>query len=480
MRNEQMSVITRQEEIAMRLAAMRAAFLSEGPPSAEVRINRLDRVVGLLRDHQQSFVQALAEDFGTRSAAQTRLTDIAASIAAMQYAQDHVGEWMQPQRAETPFPGVQASISYQPLGVVGIVSPWNFPVVLALGPLAGVLAAGNRAMLKPSELTPATAELLARLIGERFEADELAVVLGDSEIGAAFVSQPFDHLVFTGGTSIARHIMRAASENLVPVTLELGGKCPVVLSRSADLDIAAERIMTVKTFNAGQICLAPDYVLVPRKHVGELVNVARAAIARMYPAILDNPDYTSIISDRHYQRLQTLLEDAQCRGADMISLQPEGEPAAAADRRKIAPTLVLNTLDSMRLRQEEIFGPLLPILPYDSFSQAVDYINGHERPLAIYYFGEAADEQQSILERTTSGALVINDVMSHVFAETLPFGGVGPSGMGAYHGRFGFQRFSHAKPVFIQSRGGESNLLMRAPYGTAAAALLDNLIGTGQ
>jgi coniferyl-aldehyde dehydrogenase len=312
------------------------------------------------------------------------------------------------------------------------------------------------------------------------EADELAVVLGDSEIGAAFASQPFDHLVFTGGASIARHIMRAASENLVPVTLELGGKCPVVLSRSADLDIAAERIMTVKTFNAGQICLAPDYVLVPREHVAELVNVARAAIARMYPAIIDNPDYTSIISDWHYQRLQALLEDAQCRGADMISLQAEGEPAAAADRRKIAPTLVLNTLDSMRLRQEEIFGPLLPILPYDSFSEAVDYINGHERPLAIYYFGEAANEQQSILERTTSGALVINDVMSHVFAETLPFGGVGPSGMGAYHGRFGFERFSHPKPVFIQSRGGESNLLMRAPYGTAAVALLDNLIGAGQ
>jgi coniferyl-aldehyde dehydrogenase len=474
---QKMSVIKQPDEIAPRLAAMRAAFLREGLPSAEVRINRLDRIIGLMREHQQDFIRAVAEDFGTRSATQTRLTDIAHSIISMQYAKEHVRSWMQPQRAEQPFPGVKASISYQPLGVVGIISPWNFPLVLALAPLAGVLAAGNRAMLKPSELTSATSELLGRLIAERFDPDELAVVLGNPEMGATFAGQPFDHLVFTGGASIGRQILRAASENRVPVTLELGGKNPVVLSQSADLEMAAERVMTVKTFNAGQICQAPDYLLLPHENVDEFVDKARGAVRRMYPSVIGNPDYTSIISERHYRRLQALMEDAERRGGKLINFQGENEPTVRAEGRKISPTLVLNTSPEMRVCNEEIFGPLLPVVTYKSFDDAVRYINGKEQPLAIYYFGKAASEQQYILERTTSGALVINDVMSHVFAESLPFGGVGASGMGAYHGRFGFERFSYARAVVIQSPGGESNLLMRPPYGSAASTTLDELIG---
>ena len=474
---QKMSVIKKQDEIAPRLAAMRAAVLRESPPSAEVRINRLDRIIGLLREHQQDIIRAVAEDFGTRGATQTRLTDIAVSIISMQYAKEHVRSWMQPQRAESPFPGVKASVSYQPLGVVGIISPWNFPLVLALGSLAGVLAAGNRAMLKPSELTPATSELLGHLIAERFDPDELAVVLGNPEIGAAFASQPFDHLIFTGGAAIGRQILRATAENLVPVTLELGGKNPVVLSRSADLEMAAERVMTVKTFNAGQICLAPDYLLLPDENVDEFVDKARGAVRRMYPSVIGNPDYTSIISERHYRRLQALMEDAERRGGKLIIFQGENEPTVWTEGRKISPTLVLNTSPEMRVCNEEVFGPLLPVVAYKSFDDAVRYINGKEQPLAIYYFGETASEQQHILEHTTSGALVINDVMSHVFAESLPFGGVGASGMGAYHGRFGFERFSYARAVVIQSPGGESNLVMRPPYGSAASTTLDEMIG---
>ena len=464
------------DQLAAVLAAMKQAHLVEGPASLELRRDRLDRAIALLLDNREAIVAAVSADFGNRSREQTLLSDIAGSVASLKHCREHLAEWMQSEAHPAPFPGCEARVDYQPLGVVGVISPWNFPIVLAFGPLASILAAGNRAMLKPSELTPRTSALLAELIARYFDANELSTVLGSAEVGALFSAQPFDHLIFTGGTAVGRHIMRAAADNLVPVTLELGGKSPVLVSRSADLATVVQRVMTVKTFNAGQICLAPDYVLLPEESLGEFVAEAVRFVGEMYPTLRSNPDYTSIINPRHFDRLRSYLADARARGARLVEINPAQEDLSDREMRKIAPTLVLDTNEQMQVLREEIFGPLLPIKTYRTFSTAIDYINTQQRPLAAYYFGEDAGERQQVLARTTSGALVINDVMSHVLFEELPFGGVGPSGMGAYHGVYGFRTFSHAKAVVVQSPIGESNLAMRAPYGEMIHGLLEQLL----
>lgn len=464
------------EQLAATLARMKQAHLDEGPASLELRRDRLDRAIALLLDNREAIVAAVSADFGNRSREQTLLSDIAGSVASLKHCRDHLADWMQAQSHPAPFPGCQARVEYQPLGVVGVISPWNFPIVLAFGPLASIFAAGNRAMLKPSELTPRTSALIAELVGRYFHENELSTVVGDAEVGALFSAQPFDHLIFTGGTAVARHIMRAASENLVPVTLELGGKSPVLISRSADLATAVQRVLTVKTFNAGQICLAPDYVLLPEEWLEDFVDEAVRFVGTLYPTLRDNPDYTSIINSRHFDRLRGYLADARAQGARLVEINPAQEDLDDRDIRKVAPTLVLNAREEMQVLREEIFGPLLPIKTYRDFTCAIDYVNGQPRPLAAYYFGEDADERQQVLERTTSGAVVINDVMSHVLFEALPFGGVGHSGMGAYHGIYGFRTFSHAKAVVVQSPVGESNLAMRAPYGPMIHGLLDQLL----
>lgn len=380
---------------------------------------------------------------------------------------------MKPEMVESPGSGMQAWIEQQPLGVVGIISPWNFPINLSFGPLAGVFAAGNTAMLKPSELTPKTSELLAELIAGYFDPHELAVVLGDASVGAAFSGLPFDHLVFTGSTSVGRHVMRAAADNLVPVTLELGGKSPVVVAEDFDLRTAVERTLTIKTFNAGQICLSPDYLMVSKKQQEQLVIFGKEFIANSFPTLMSNPEYTSIISERHFVRLVGLLTDAQQKGATLVNLAPGNEPAFDEATRKIAPHLVLDVTDDMAIMQEEIFGPLLPVKTYDGADQAIAYINANPRPLAAYYFGDNPQLQAQFMRETTSGGLVINDVMTHASIDSLPFGGVGASGIGAYHGVHGFRRFTHAKPVVVQSQDGASNLRLRAPYADKAQALED-------
>ncbi|WP_172143701.1 coniferyl aldehyde dehydrogenase [Pseudomonas tumuqii] len=464
------------EQLATALAAMKQAHLVEGPASLELRRDRLDRAIALLLENREELVAAVSADFGNRSREQTLLSDIAGSVASLKHCREHLAEWLQVESHPAPFPGCEARVDYQPLGVVGVISPWNFPIVLAFGPLASILAAGNRAMLKPSELTPRTSALLAELIARYFDVNELSTVLGSAEVGALFSAQPFDHLIFTGGTAVGRHIMRAAADNLVPVTLELGGKSPVLVSRSADLATVVQRVMTVKTFNAGQICLAPDYLLLPEESLSDFVAEAVRFVGAMYPTLRSNPDYTSIINPRHFDRLLSYLADAQAKGARLVEINPAQEDLSDRETRKIAPTLVLDTRDAMQVLREEIFGPLLPIKTYRDFAEAIDYVNAQPRPLAAYYFGEDADERQQVLERTTSGAVVINDVMSHVLFEQLPFGGVGHSGMGAYHGVYGFRTFSHAKAVVVQSPIGESNLAMRAPYGEMIHGLLDQLL----
>ena len=443
-------------EMTAVLDAQRAAYLKEGAVSAEVRIDRLTRGIDGLIKYQDQFVEALNKDFSCRPRQASMLTDVAASITGMKHAIKHLKKWMKAEKRPTMFPlnllGGRSRIEYQPLGVVGVIAPWNFPVYLTFGPLAGVLAAGNRAMVKPSEFTPATSAVMAEMVADTWSENEVAMFDGGPEVGQAFSSLPFDHLLFTGATSIARHIMAAASRNLVPVTLELGGKSPVIISRSADIQKSIGRIMLGKTLNAGQICLAPDYLLVPEEKLHEVIAAAQKAVSEMYPKLLDNEEYTSVINDRHYDRLNGYLKEAEERGVKVIAINPANEDfGAQVGTRKIPPTLIPEPADDLKVMEEELFGPILPIRTYKEFDETINYINAKPRPLAAYYFGNDSSEEKAVIERTTSGGVCINDVIMHIMQEELPFGGVGPSGMGAIHGFEGFKTFSHAKSIYRQA-----------------------------
>jgi coniferyl-aldehyde dehydrogenase len=451
------------------LDAQKKAHTKEGPLSAERRIEWLDRAINLLVGHKDAIAEALREDFGHRSVHATLLTDVAGSISPLKHAKAHLKGWMKREkRSVSPallgLFGAKAYVEYQPKGVVGVISPWNFPVNLTFTPLAGIFAAGNRTMIKPSEYTPRSSELMTRMFRSAFDETEVAVFAGGPDVGSAFSKLPFDHLLFTGATSIAYHVMRAAAENLVPLTLELGGKSPVVLGESADLNLAAKRLMMGKTLNAGQICLAPDYVLVPSDKSRDFVAAADGAVRAMYPTLKDNPDYTSVINQRHYDRLTGYLEDAKAKGAELIELNPAKEDFRQQPFWKIPPTLVLNPTDDMAVMKDEIFGPIMPVKTYDTVDEAIGYINDHARPLGLYYFGNDAAERNRVVSRTTSGGVTVNDVVMHVSMEDLPFGGVGPSGMGAYHGIDGFRTFSHAKAVFQQAKM-DVTAMLRPPYG---------------
>ena len=456
-------------DMAAILERQKAANLRDGIPSIAKRADWLDRCIGLLIDHQTDIEDALATDFGHRSKDATRFTDVASSISALKYSKKNLGKWVRPSKRSVEFPlgllGSKARVEFQPKGVVGVISPWNFPVNLTFTPLAGIFAAGNRAMIKPSEFTEATSELMKQMFAKAFTEDEVAVITGGPDVGAEFTKLAFDHMIFTGATSIAKHVMRAAADNLVPLTLELGGKSPVVLGKSADLVKAAARIMAGKTLNAGQICLAPDYAFVPKEKTEAFVASATSAVERMFPeGMKDNEDYTSIVNQRHYDRIMGYIDDAKTKGAQVVEINPKGENFSQQPHHKIPPHLVIDPSDDMTVMQDEIFGPILPIKSYTDTSEAVDYINAHERPLGLYYFGEDASEQDMVLNRTTSGGVTVNDVIFHVAQEDLPFGGIGPSGMGAYHGYDGFLEFSHKKAIYTQT-GNELLAMMRPPYG---------------
>lgn len=455
------------------LARQRQAQRTEGSPTAAVRIDRLDRAIGLLVDHAREIADALRDDFGHRSVEGSLVTDVAASIEPLKHARRHVRRWMRRERRSvSPAPlallGARAWVDYQPKGIVGLISPWNFPFNLTFAPLAGILAAGNRVMIKPSEFTPRSSELMRRMLAKAFDANEVAVITGGPDVGEAFSALPFDHLLFTGATSVARHVMRAASAHLVPVTLELGGKSPAVVGRDADLDMAAMRLMFGKTLNAGQVCVAPDYALVPRNRVLPFVDALERAVATMFPSLRGNADYTSIVNERHHARLLGLLDDARDKGATLRWLHPGH---GSLDVRRIAPVAILDTDDDMAVMQDEIFGPLLPVVPYDGIDDAIAIIGARARPLAMYYFGEDRAEQEHLLGHVTVGGATINDTIMHLSMDDLPFGGIGPSGMGAYHGVDGFRAFSHARGVYRQARFDVGRLL-RPPYGAAVRALL--------
>ena len=460
---------TSEEEIRRIIEVQKKAHIKEGPMSAERRIDLIDRTIALLVENSERMVEALMADFGNRSPEGTLATDVGGTIGALKHSRKHVRKWMKASKRNSMFPlgflGASTRVEYQALGCVGNVVPWNFPFNLCFGPMGSIFASGNRTIIKPSEYTVQSALLTKELCEKYFSEDEVAVVLGGPETGATFSRMPFDHLLFTGATPIASHIMRGAAENLVPVTLELGGKSPVIVSDTADMTKTAARVMTGKTLNAGQICLAPDYVFVPRERMGEFVESSKRAVAKMFPSLLDNPDYTSVVNDRHYQRINGYLDEARERGVEVVEINPANEDFRQQSAHKIPPTLVIDPPEDSAIMQEEIFGPVMPIKPYDDLSEAVDYINAHDRPLGLYYFGNDKQETEQVLNKTTSGGVTLNDVIMHISQENLPFGGVGPSGMGAYHGEDGFRTFSHAKSVFRQATFNPAEKLgLRPPY----------------
>ncbi len=466
------STVWTADSMAALLARQRKAFLAELPVTAATRIDRIDRAIHLLSENEGRIADALSADYGCRPRDMSRFTEAAACIGPLKYARKRVRQWMKPERRKLDFPfgplGCRARIEYVPKGVMGIISPWNFPVFLAFLPLSGALAAGNRAMIKPSENTPATAELLAELIGRTFDETEVAVCTGGPEVGQAFSALPLDHLLFTGGTAIGRHVMRAAADNLVPVTLELGGKSPVVIGRSADIGHAALRVALGKLLNAGQICIAPDYAFVPSESVQNFVTAVEGHVRSLYPSLKDNPEYTSVINENHYARLKTAVDEARQSGAEVREINPAGEDLSGDPLRKLTPTLVIEPGDGLQLMQEEIFGPVLPIKSYRSIDEVITYVNDRPRPLCLYYFGNDAEERFRVLSRTTSGGVTVNDVLIHALMETLPFGGIGASGMGVYRGIDGFRAFSHPRAVFTSPKLNLWKLMgLQPPYGKA-------------
>lgn len=461
-------------ELERVFALQRAASRREPYPTETLRRDRISRLIELLCMHQREFCDATASDFGRRSAENTKLFDILPPINALKYARSHLSAWMRPIRRRSNFPynlvGAKSQVLYVPVGVVGNIAPWNFPVTLAFSPMGGILAAGNRVMIKPSEVTPATSEAMRSLLAKYFAEDEISVVTGGAEIAARFSSLPFDHLLFTGSTNVGRLVAKSAATRLVPTTLELGGKSPVVVSETANLREVASKVMFAKTTNAGQICLAPDYLLIHGSRRDLLIAEMKECIKTLYPEGVASKDYVNIISETHAQRLRAHLEDAAARGNLVI---PLFDAPVVADTRCLAPHLVLIDKDGGTIMEEEIFGPILPIVTADTLHDALREIGGRSRPLAVYYFGSDAAEIELITRESACGGLVVNDLMMHFLQDDLPFGGIGDSGMGGYHGREGFQRFSHAKAVFTQSKIVDLGRLIHPPFGKRIGRLLN-------
>ncbi|MCY1495898.1 Coniferyl aldehyde dehydrogenase [compost metagenome] len=458
------STIARMRDVLLR---QQAAFIAEGPPSAALRIDRIDRVIALLVENQQRLCEALATDFSWRSHDHSLMSDVLLPIGGLKYARKHLRQWMKPERRRPEMGagllGAKAEIHFQPLGSIGIMTPWNFPVAIALAPLAEAFAAGNRAMITLSEFTPVTAALLMELLAERFDDTEVAAFVGGAEVGAAFSSLPLDHIIFTGSPRVGRLVMRAAAQNLTPLTLELGGKSPTIIGRGADLDNAARRIWGGKSISSGQACIAPDYVLVHEDDRERLLASMQVELRGMFPTLRDNPDYTAIATPGQYQRLQAYLLDARERGVRSIEVNPAQEELGAV--RKIAPTLLVDPPEEALVMQEELFGPLLPIRSYRNIDEAVDYINARPRPLALYYFGDDRTEARHVLAHTYSGGACVNEVMQHIFQTDLPFGGCGNSGFGRYRGGDGFKAFSLQRAVFTPP-WIDAMAMFRPPYGS--------------
>ena len=456
--------------------ALRSAFdaqrrLRDASLDYHERIAALSALEALLSDNTPGLAAAIDRDFRGRALEETRLLEIFPAIQAIRHARRHLRRWMKPQRRPTGIwfkPG-RSRVLFQPLGVVGIVVPWNYPIYLAVGPIVAAISAGNRVMVKMSESVPATGALFASLVERHFASETLTVVNGGPQVARAFAALPFDHLLFTGSTEVGRHVMRSAADHLTPVTLELGGKSPAIVGRGIDVADAADRVLYGKCLNAGQTCIAPDYVLVPEERVEAFAAAARRTVATLYPTLRDNRDYTAIVDARHRARLAAYLDEARARGARVEEVNPAGEDLA--DSPKLAPTLVFGAADDLRVMREEIFGPILPIVAYRELGEAIAYVNARPRPLALYVFDRDRESVERVLRETVSGGVTVNETILHIAQEELPFGGVGPSGMGEYHGRAGFETFSKRKSVFFPSRLSALKML-RPPYGSRFEALM--------
>jgi len=463
--------------IERRFWSMHKANRTEPPPSAAERRELLRALRGVISKHAREFSATIARDFGWRSHDETRMAEVVPALTLIRDALINLNRWMRPEARDTSilFWPARNRVTWHPKGVVLIIAPWNYPLQLTVGALAAALAAGNRVIVKPSETAPTTAGALKRILEGALGPDRVTVATGGADTAAALCALPFDHILFTGSTAVGKLVMQAAAQNLTPVTLELGGKSPAIVHADFDHAVAANRIARGKLLNAGQTCIAPDYALVQRSRVDDFARLFQEAAGRFYPRLIDNADYTSIVNQRHYDRLVGLTADARAKGARIVAVDRAGElPAGeigASDVRKIAPVVVTGVTDDMTLMQEEIFGPILPVVPYDTLEEAVAYVNARPRPLALYCFDSDRARVEQVMQRTVSGGVSVNDTVLHFAQEGLPFGGIGPSGMGAYHGRDGFRTFSHGKGVFQQSRWTVTDLLV-PPYAEVFRRLI--------
>lgn len=480
--------------------AQQSAFSKNNMPSAKERIENLNRLERGLLKYKEKLVAAVKMDFGCRCEDETMLAEIIPSVEDIRYIKKNVKKWMQPSYRKTGimFQPAKSMVIYQPLGVVGIITPWNYPIYLSIGPLSGALAAGNRVIIRMSKNTPNTVNTLQLMIRECFEEDHVALMRADEGSGSAFSEKKWDHLLFTGSTSVGRQVMQAASLNLTPVTLELGGKSPAIISENFPMKDAAERIAFGKVFNMGQTCVAPDYVLCPKLQINEFIKLFKSSIKKMYPTMKSNPQYTSIINGQEYLRLKNMIADAREKGAEIISINPASEvfadiqsldafetsssddgqkcgynrtPAEDGMIRKMPLSLLLNVNNHMLVMQEEIFGPLLPVIPYGTLQEAIGFVNSRPRPLALYYFDYNRKNSDYVIKNTHSGGVLINDTLTHVAQDDMPFGGIGESGMGQYHGHEGFLTFSKAKGVLVKPRFNSAKFVY-PPYGNRLHKLL--------
>lgn len=468
-------------ELQAILDNQRSAFKAEGPVAMATRLDRIDRCIALLVDNKEAICEAVDKDFGCRSKYVTLMMDIMNSVGSLKFVRKNLKKWMKPEKRSPFMPmnflGAKAHVHFQPKGVVGIMTPWNVPVNMIFSPLADVLGAGNRAMIKPSEFTPHTADIMQKLFAQYFEESEVAIVTGGPEIGAAFSALPLDHLIFTGATTIGRLVGRAAAENMVPVTLELGGKSPVIIGDDCDIKLAAERIITGKSMNGGQLCVSPDYCFVPQSRLEAFIHRCKEVIAEQFPTVQNNPDFVACINERHYDRVRGYIEEATEAGTRTIPLCPAGEEFSSREQHKIALHLLVDPADTLACMQDEIFGAILNIKAYDDLSDVINFINDRERPLALYYFGKDKAEQQRVICETISGGVSVNAVALHVACDDLPFGGIGHSGMGNYRGRDGFRTFSHARSVYQEGFLDMAKLAgTLPPYGQKVAKMLESQI----
>ncbi len=451
------------------LDRQRRAFEAEGPPSAAVRRDRIDRLMALLLENTDAFVDAMAADYGTRSKAGSLFTEVLGVVPVVEHTRRHVAQWMRttPLLRAARLVGLRAEVQPTPLGVVGIIGPWNFPVNLVVLPAAAAFAAGNRVMIKMSEITGRTAELMKTLAPTYFTPDELTVATGGPDVAAEFASLPFDHLFFTGSPTVGGLVQRAAADNLVPVTLELGGKNPVVVAPNADIGRSATRLAQARMVNGGQVCVCPDYVLVPEQRVQAFVDGLLSQWRTMFPTIIDNGDYCSAVNDANFDRVLSLIEDARERGATVQQAVPDGESLPDRATRKIPPTVIRDVDDDMRIAAEEVFGPVLTVRGYRRLDEAIAYVNARPSPLVAYWFGPDDADFRTFVRRTRSGGVARNDFAAQMIPSDAPFGGVGRSGMGAYHGKAGFDTFSHHRTIVGSDLPFSITASAAPPFGAA-------------